>query len=155
MAHEPCILHKILPTSKSPSTPHTFVPISQIESKLGVAINNWIWKDLDPILHTLPIMVRKKSLLIGINYTGSRNELNGCHQDVQNVAEFLSYRGYSDSPQSQVILRDDVSGPYYPSGANILVSGQEMIHLHNVPCSIQIDSIPGSDRLARLRTWYM
>lgn len=65
--------------------------------------------------------MRKKSLLIGINYTGSQNELRGCQQDVENVAEFLSYRGYSDDPRSQVILRDDLGGQYYPSGHNILV----------------------------------
>jgi metacaspase-1 len=64
---------------------------------------------------------RKKSLLIGINYTGSQNELHGCHQDVENVAEFLSDRGYSNDPRSQIILRDDMQGPYYPSGHNILV----------------------------------
>lgn len=65
--------------------------------------------------------MRKKSLLIGINYTGSENELNGCHQDVENVAEFLSYRGYSNDPRSQVILRDDLEGAYYPSAHNMLV----------------------------------
>jgi hypothetical protein len=54
--------------------------------------------------------IRKKSLLIGINYTGSENELNGCHQDVENVAAFLSYQGYSNDPRSQVILRDDQGG---------------------------------------------
>lgn len=67
------------------------------------------------------IMSRKKSLLIGINYDGSENELRGCRQDVENVAEFLSYRGYSDDPRSQVILRDDLGGQYYPTGHNILV----------------------------------
>jgi hypothetical protein len=66
-------------------------------------------------------MPQKKSLLIGINYTGSKNELRGCHQDVENVAEFLSYKGYSSDPRSQVILRDDKQGQYYPSGHNILV----------------------------------
>jgi hypothetical protein len=66
-------------------------------------------------------MSRKKSLLIGINYTGSQNELHGCHQDIENVAEFLSYRGYSDDPRSQVILRDDLDGSYNPTGHNILV----------------------------------
>jgi hypothetical protein len=66
-------------------------------------------------------MSRKKSLLIGINYTGSQNELHGCHQDVENVAEFLSYRGYSNNSHSQIILRDDMQGPYYPSGPNVLV----------------------------------
>jgi hypothetical protein len=72
-------------------------------------------------LKSLSIMSRKKSLLIGINYTGSENELRGCHQDVENVAEFLSYRGYSNDQRSQVILRDDLGGQYYPSGHNILV----------------------------------
>ncbi|KAG0649255.1 Metacaspase-1 [Hyphodiscus hymeniophilus] len=66
--------------------------------------------------------MRKKSLLVGINYTGSENELNGCHQDVENVAEFLSYRGYSDDPRSQVILRDDLGGMYYPTGHNMLAA---------------------------------
>ena len=66
-------------------------------------------------------MFRKKSLLIGINYTGTSHQLQGCHQDVRNVAEFLSYRGYSNDPHSQVILRDDLGGPYYPTGHNILV----------------------------------
>ncbi len=66
-------------------------------------------------------MSRRKSLLIGINYTGSKNELRGCHQDVENVAQFLSYRGYSDDPHSQVILRDDLDGNYNPTGHNILV----------------------------------
>lgn len=66
--------------------------------------------------------MRKKSLLIGINYTGSENELNGCHQDVENVAEFLSYQGYSNDPRSQVILRDDMGEMYYPSGHNMLVN---------------------------------
>jgi len=67
-------------------------------------------------------MSRKKSLLIGINYTGSSNELRGCHQDVENVAEFLSYRGYPSDPRSQVILRDDMEEQYYPSGHNILAA---------------------------------
>jgi Caspase domain len=76
-----------------------------------------------PKLHVSlsPVMSRKKSLLIGINYTGSQNELHGCIQDVENVSQFLSYRGYSDDPRSQVILRDDQEGSYYPSGHNILV----------------------------------
>ncbi len=74
-------------------------------------------------------MSRKKSLLIGINYTGTQNELHGCHQDVENVAEFLSYRGYSNDPRSQVILRDDMQGSYYPSGANVLVIAANLLLL--------------------------
>lgn len=66
--------------------------------------------------------MHRKSLLIGINYTGSQHALRGCHKDVENVAEFLSYRGYPSDPRSQVILRDDRGGAYYPSGHNILAA---------------------------------
>ena len=48
---------------------------------------------------------RRKSLLIGINYTGSDNELRGCVQDVENVLEFLDWDVNSinliDCPGSQ------------------------------------------------------
>ncbi|KAF9732473.1 hypothetical protein PMIN06_012309 [Paraphaeosphaeria minitans] len=69
---------------------------------------------------------RKKSLLIGINYVGSKHELKGCHADVDNVAEFLSYRGYSNNHRDRVILSDNPmvapNSPYYPSGHNILAA---------------------------------
>lgn len=67
-------------------------------------------------------MVRKKSLLIGINYIGTDNELQGCHKDVENIADFLNYRGYGNDARSQVILRDDREGQYYPTAANVLAA---------------------------------
>jgi hypothetical protein len=109
----------------------------------------------------LTMSQRKKSLLIGINYTGSQNELRGCHQDVENVAEFLSYRGYSDDPRSQVILRDDMGGQYYPSGHNILVLSprpcsfpSQWHQLSSSSINKSADQInTGRHRLARQRTW--
>jgi hypothetical protein len=69
---------------------------------------------------------RKKSLLIGINYPGSAQELKGCHSDIDNMAEFLSYRGYSNNPRDQAILSDRPSvpfdSPYYPTGHNLLAA---------------------------------
>ncbi|KAH7121157.1 peptidase C14, caspase domain-containing protein [Dendryphion nanum] len=69
---------------------------------------------------------RKKSLLIGINYTGSSHALSGCHQDVNNIAEFLGYRGYSNDKRTRVELTDlpEVANdsPYYPNGHNILAA---------------------------------
>ena len=50
----------------------------------------------------------KKALLIGINYTGSAHELNGCHADVENVGRFLNHHGYPNGPNSRVVLRDDL-----------------------------------------------
>lgn len=69
---------------------------------------------------------RKKSLLIGINYTGSSHALRGCHSDVDNMAEYLSIRGYENSHKNRVILTDrpEVSqdSPFYPTGFNILAA---------------------------------
>ncbi|KAF2737694.1 hypothetical protein EJ04DRAFT_510127 [Polyplosphaeria fusca] len=71
-------------------------------------------------------MPRKKSLLIGINYSGSAHALQGCHADIDNIAEFLSYRGYNNDHRSRVIL-SDIPGvpwdsPYFPTGHNILAA---------------------------------
>lgn len=69
---------------------------------------------------------RKKSLLIGINYVGSSHELKGCQSDVDNMADFLSYKGYTNDHRDRVILTDrpEVShdSPYYPTGHNILAA---------------------------------
>jgi len=77
---------------------------------------------------------RRKSLLIGINYIGSSHALRGCHSDVRNVAEFLSYRGYSSSQRDQVILRDDQKGAFYPNGHNILAAMDWLVSEPNTTC---------------------
>src|SRR5438094_684410 len=67
-------------------------------------------------------MGRRKSLLIGINYTGSSHALSGCQQDVHNMTQFLISRGYPSDSNSMVVLTDARSGPFYPSGANMLAA---------------------------------
>jgi hypothetical protein len=39
--------------------------------------------------------INKKALLIGINYTGTRNQLNGCINDVNDVSNYLRGKGFS------------------------------------------------------------
>ncbi|KAI7341005.1 hypothetical protein KC340_g20 [Hortaea werneckii] len=79
-----------------------------------------------PLVHSGSRPTRKKSLVIGINYVGSQHELEGCHQDVHNVREFLQAMGYSDDQESQVVMRDDQytdpHGPYWPTGDNMLAA---------------------------------
>ncbi|KAJ9655482.1 hypothetical protein H2198_005668 [Neophaeococcomyces mojaviensis] len=70
----------------------------------------------------MAMQIRRKALLIGINYFGSQHELHGCVNDVQNVAAFLVSRGYSSSPKDMIFLTDERSGPYYPSGHNIIAA---------------------------------
>lgn len=49
---------------------------------------------------------RKKALLVGINYFGTKNELRGCVNDVKNMSRFLNqYYGYSYD--DMVMLTDD------------------------------------------------
>ena len=66
---------------------------------------------------------RRKSLLIGINYRGQPQPLQGCESDVQNMASFLISRGYSTHPQNMVVMTESRGpGPYYPTGHNILAA---------------------------------
>ncbi|OAL36313.1 hypothetical protein AYO20_04471 [Fonsecaea nubica] len=70
---------------------------------------------------------RRKALLIGINYLGSQHQLQGCIDDVANVAEFLASRGFSSHPADMVVLTDDARrndprGPYFPTAHNILAA---------------------------------
>lgn len=48
---------------------------------------------------------RKKALLVGINYLGTQNQLNGCINDVNNVERFLISHGFSED--NIVKLTDD------------------------------------------------
>lgn len=47
----------------------------------------------------------KKAVLVGINYTGTSNQLNGCINDAHNVERFLLTKGFSKD--NIVILTDD------------------------------------------------
>jgi len=100
---------------------------------------------------------RRKSLLIGINYVGSTHQLEGCHQDVDNVREFLNIvrisrvlaqahdshevpvlitypslqKGYPQDQRSQVIMRDDnytdPDSNFWPNGHNMLAAMQWLV----------------------------
>ena len=55
-------------------------------------------------------MPRKKALIIGINYFGSKHQLNGCINDAMNIRNFLIQdRGFSPSPHGK-----DSCGPWLP-----------------------------------------
>ncbi|KAJ3071658.1 hypothetical protein HDU98_004979 [Podochytrium sp. JEL0797] len=65
---------------------------------------------------------RKKALLVGINYTGSKHALNGCINDANNIKQMLVQQyGYPADQQSMVVLVDDASNPQYrPTTKNML-----------------------------------
>jgi len=69
-------------------------------------------------------MPRRKALLIGINYTGSQNELAGCVNDVENVRRYLVHdKGFPHDPASMIVLTDNQHDPrYIPTGQNMLAA---------------------------------
>ncbi|KAK1242792.1 hypothetical protein MKX08_005604 [Trichoderma sp. CBMAI-0020] len=63
---------------------------------------------------------KRKALLIGINYFGSKAELKGCINDVHNVSNFL-INNYHYKREDMVILTDDQNDPVMrPTKANII-----------------------------------
>lgn len=71
-------------------------------------------------------MARRKALLIGINYTGSKHALNGCVNDAMNIRNFLvNDRGFSPQPHDMVIMTDEDKNrgtPFEPTVANIMAA---------------------------------
>lgn len=69
-------------------------------------------------------MPRRKALLIGINYYGTKHQLNGCINDVMNMRDYLVRdRGFSSDPQDMVVMTDAPENrgtPYEPTGANMM-----------------------------------
>ncbi|KAI8983958.1 peptidase C14, caspase domain-containing protein [Mycotypha africana] len=71
---------------------------------------------------------KKRALLIGINYIGTSNELNGCINDVQNVKSFL-IEYYNFREEDMVILTDDQQDEKFkPTRANITAAMQWLVH---------------------------
>lgn len=89
----------------------------------------------NPQLSSPSKMPRKKALLIGINYTGSKHQLNGCINDAMNVREYLiRERGFSPDPRDMVILTDKPQNrntPFFPTGANMLAAFRWLVTGNN------------------------
>jgi hypothetical protein len=57
----------------------------------------------------------KRALLCGCNYPGTSYELSGCVNDVRNISDLLTSRGFTVE-----LLCDDGSTPLQPTSANII-----------------------------------
>lgn len=60
----------------------------------------------------------KIALLIGINYVGTRNELQGCINDAANMYEYLLTQGFQR--ENMTMMTDVAEGINVPTRANIL-----------------------------------
>ena len=66
--------------------------VNNLKTNLGksiLSIKNYVPKKIT-------INKNKKALLIGINYTGTSNELYGCINDVNSIKERISKQGFND-----------------------------------------------------------
>jgi hypothetical protein len=63
-------------------------------------------------------MGRKRAVLVGINYTGTKAELKGCHNDVARMRRCLVDRFGFDDAGIRVLDDADPAAPQ-PTGANI------------------------------------
>ena len=72
---------------------------------------------------------RKKALLVGINYFGTRSELRGCINDVHNIKQFLMTRfGFADTRDTMLVLTDDQSDPHFrPTRYNMIQAMQWLV----------------------------
>jgi len=71
----------------------------------------------------VPLNGRKRSLLVGINYAGTQNELHGCVNDVKRMLPVLQRLGFAqDSSSQRVLLDGDGSSEEKPTRANMLTA---------------------------------
>ncbi|KAG6373356.1 putative metacaspase [Boletus reticuloceps] len=69
---------------------------------------------------------KKKALLIGINYFGQPEALNGCIEDARRMKKFLSGHGYRE--EDMVMLTDDASHPrQQPTRQNMIDAMQWLV----------------------------
>ncbi|BGP45538.1 Ca(2+)-dependent cysteine protease [Rhodotorula kratochvilovae] len=71
---------------------------------------------------------KRKALCIGINYTGTSSQLNGCHNDARNLSKFLCERfGYKEDDIVMLMDTPGASGMSVPTRDNILRAMQWLV----------------------------
>lgn len=74
--------------------------------------------------------MKKRALIVGINYVGTGNDLKGCINDANNAHEFLKSRGFEDI---KLVLEKEATTSGIKEGLEWLVSGAEpgdMLYFH-------------------------
>jgi hypothetical protein len=79
-------------------------------------------------------------VLIGINYTGQEGQLTACHDDCNNVAEYLTtVQGFD--PKHMLILMDD--GEHTAPTKHNIVTAFELLALYSQPGDVVFVSFSG------------
>lgn len=64
-------------------------------------------------------MSKKAAVLIGINYKGTENQLNGCENDINDMKSIL-IRRFGFKPENVLVLMECLGGEKIPTRENIL-----------------------------------
>lgn len=72
----------------------------------------------------------KRGLLIGINYTGTSNVLNGCINDTLHLKQFLTNKNYFRDGDL-LFMNDHQSGYLRPTKENIILQLNELVRFTN------------------------
>lgn len=75
---------------------------------------------------TVKGLIAKKCLLIGINYTGTSSQLNGCINDAENLKGLLKRNKYFNENQI-TMMTDKKQGALKPTKANILKQFNQLV----------------------------
>jgi hypothetical protein len=70
------------------------INVAILQKALNVTISNI--KNFIPKPITISTNVNKKALLIGINYTGTSNQLQGCINDTNSIKDLIVKKGFSN-----------------------------------------------------------
>nr|QBK88556.1 MAG: caspase domain protein [Mimivirus LCMiAC01] len=74
--------------------------------------------------------IHKKCLLIGINYVGTSNQLNGCINDTVNMRDFLIKNKYMKM-ENITMMNDTCKGDLYPTKANMIKQLNLLVNFSN------------------------
>ena len=103
-----------------------------VESNLFLD-NVYMGNGLNVTQNTMPVKkedIVKKALLVGINYTGTDNKLNGCINDTENLHNFLLKNKYFE--QNELTMMNDFKqGDLYPSKENMEKQLNELVAFAN------------------------
>lgn len=77
-------------------------------------------------------VIIKKAVLVGINYTGTPNELNGCINDTENLKEFLIKNKYFAEADITMLSDNKIGTNLYPTKANIVRQFEELVVFSNL-----------------------
>ena len=67
----------------------------------------------------------RRAVMIGINYTGQQGQLSGCHNDVENMKEYImKVHGF---PEENITLLLDKEGFTQPTHDNILAAYKKLV----------------------------